>query len=111
MSDSEGLSGSAAANMANGGGDADSGNLIPTVTISDQEEDKNESVPVVLAEHEAISEKASALKEHDVPEEETAEAEKIKHELDKELEENDGWLKILGNDEIMKKVWTQGSQQ
>ncbi|ODM91909.1 Peptidyl-prolyl cis-trans isomerase FKBP8 [Orchesella cincta] len=76
-----------------GGGDAD------------MFESKAEKSQVSATEDQAsISEKANELKEHDVPDEESAQAEKVKHELQKELEENDGWLKILGNDEIMKKV-------
>lgn len=75
--------------------------------LSSVTDDKSTSEQVnhqVDHDHSSISEKASALKEHDVPDEETAQAERVKVELDKELEENDGWLKILGNDEIMKKV-------
>ncbi len=44
------------------------------------------------------------VKEHDVEEEEVAEASRLESELAQELEENDGWVKILGNDELMKKV-------
>jgi hypothetical protein len=51
-----------------------------------------------------LAEKADQVKEHDVQEEEVAEAERLRKELEKELEENDGWVKILGNEELMKKV-------
>lgn len=47
---------------------------------------------------------AEALKEHDVPDEEATEASRIEAELARELQENGGWVKILGNDELMKKV-------
>lgn len=90
-----------------GGGDADTVIKSPPVLSTEASEVKNtptETPSEDVSEQESISEKASALKEHDVPEEESAEAEKLKNALDKELEENDGWLKILGNDEIMKKV-------
>lgn len=51
-----------------------------------------------------ISNEASKIKEHDVLDEEIEQAAKVKEEVDKELEENGGWVKILGNDQIMKKV-------
>lgn len=51
-----------------------------------------------------IHEKASSLKEHDVASEELGQAEKVEQELRDELAENDGWVKILGNDQLMKKV-------
>ncbi|ODM89632.1 Peptidyl-prolyl cis-trans isomerase FKBP8 [Orchesella cincta] len=76
-----------------GGGDAD---------MFESKADKSQAS--ASEDQSSISEKANELKEHDVPDEESAQAEKVKHELQKELEENDGWLKILGNDEIMKKV-------
>lgn len=90
-----------------GGGDADTVIKSPPALSTEASEVKNtptETPSEDVSEQESISEKASAMKEHDVPEEESAEAEKLKNALDKELEENDGWLKILGNDEIMKKV-------
>lgn len=90
-----------------GGGDADTVIKSSPALSTEASEVKNtptETPSEDVSEQESISEKASAMKEHDVPEEESAEAEKLKNALDKELEENDGWLKILGNDEIMKKV-------
>lgn len=53
-----------------------------------------------------MGEQAAALKEHDALEEETTEAARLESELAKELEENGGWVKILGNEELMKKVMT-----
>jgi FK506-binding protein 8 len=52
----------------------------------------------------SIGDKASNLKEHDVIQEEISQAEKIETEIQDELAENDGWMKILGNDQLMKKV-------
>ena len=57
-----------------------------------------------LTEEEEISKKASEIKEHDVLDDEIKQADKIKEDLEKELEENDGWIKVLGNDSLMKKV-------
>jgi len=54
-----------------------------------------------------LAEQADELKEHDVKDEELNEAERVERELKKELEENDGWVKILGNEELMKKVKLQ----
>jgi len=53
---------------------------------------------------EDLTEKAAEVKEHDAIEEEIQQAEKIEEELASELAENDGWVQILGNDQIMKKV-------
>jgi len=55
-----------------------------------------------------IGKKAGELKEHDVLNEEIAEAEKLEAEEKKELDDNDGWMKILGNDQIMKKILKNG---
>lgn len=55
-----------------------------------------------------LAQEADALKEHDVVDEEEKEAAKVEEERKKELEENDGWLKILGNEELMKKVVKAG---
>ncbi|CAL8099070.1 unnamed protein product [Orchesella dallaii] len=89
-----------------GGGDADTLDLkVEKNQTSQLSENSTEAAP---EDQGSISEKANELKEHDVPDEESAQAEKVEHALQKELEENDGWLKILGNDEIMKKVVKPG---
>jgi len=61
-----------------------------------------------LESFEKLAEIAAELKEHDVLDEELKQADGVKEEMEKELEENDGWVKILGNDSLMKKVITPG---
>ncbi|CAG7725854.1 unnamed protein product [Allacma fusca] len=64
--------------------------------------------PAPIITEEEIAEKASLVKEHDVLEDEIKEADKIQEDLKQELEENDGWIKILGNDSLLKKVVKPG---
>jgi len=68
-----------------------------------QEKIAQESEEIIVAAAEA-----DKLKEHDVIEEEAEEADRIKGDINKELAENDGWMKILGNDQLMKKIIGEG---
>ena len=73
-----------------------------STAISENNEESNQMPEI--GDTSEISEKVAQVKEHDVIEEEMKQADKIQGELENELTENDGWVQILGNDQLTKKV-------
>lgn len=75
-----------------------------SLTDSALEESNVLNTPPPHGDTEEIIQKASDIKEHDVIDEELKQADKIQGEIESELAENDGWIQILGNDQLTKKV-------
>jgi hypothetical protein len=88
----------------NSGADTEKIHRLATTLLDVSKEESMGRGPEQVVDQSTIAEEASRLKEHDVIDEEIKQAGKVKEDLEKELEENDGWVKILGNDQLMKRV-------